>query len=63
MTEKPESDIEKDREQLIHLLDSNTTKEVKEAIQIALSALPKPTAPTIHYSTKGAANANSQRDC
>ena len=63
MPEKPERDLEKEREELLRLLDDNTVKEVKEAIQIALSALPKPTPPTISYSTKGAADANTQRDC
>ena len=47
MPEKPERDLEKEREELLRLLDDNTVKEVKEAIQIALSALPKPTPPTI----------------
>ena len=62
MTERPERELEKEREELLRQLDSNTEKEVKEAIQIALSALPKPTPPTISYSTKGAADANPQRD-
>ena len=53
MTERPKRDLEKEREELLRVLDSNAAKEVKEAIQIALSALPKPTPPTISYSTKG----------
>ena len=53
MTERPKRDLEKEREELLRQLDSNTGKEVKEAIQIALSALPKPTPPTISYSTRG----------
>ena len=60
MPEKPERDLEKEREELLRLLDDNTVKEVKEAIQIALSTLPKPTPPTISYSTKGPADANPQ---
>ena len=53
MTERPKRDLEKEREELLRVIDSNAEKEVKEAIQIALSALPKPTPPTISYSTKG----------
>ena len=60
MTERPKRDLEKEREELLRVLDSNAEKEVKEAIQIALSALPKPPPPTISYSTKGPADANSQ---
>ena len=63
MPEKPERDLEKERGELLRLLDDNTVKEVKEAIQIALSALPKPTPPATSYSTKGAADAYTQRDC
>ena len=60
VTERPKRYPEKEQEELLRLLDSNTGKEVKEAIQIALSTLPKPTPPTISYSTKGAADANPQ---
>ena len=60
MTERPKRDLEKEREELLRVLDSNAEKEVKEAIQIALSTLPKPTPPTISYSTKGPTDANSQ---
>ena len=64
MIEKPQRDLEKEREELLRLLDSSTGKEVKkEAIEIALDALSKPAPPTISYSTKGAADANTQRDC
>ena len=51
--EIPKRELEKELEELLQQLDSNTGKEVKEAIQVALSALPKPESPTIIYSTKG----------
>lgn len=59
MTERPKRELDKELEELKRKLDNNTGKEVKEAIQVALSALPKPTPLTISCSTKGSGGWNT----
>lgn len=62
MDEQPERDLEREREELLQLLDRSTGREVKEALQIALSALPKPTQWITRSSKEGTFDARSKRD-
>lgn len=62
MDRLPEYDIESEREDLLQLLDRSTGREVKEAIQLALSALPKPTQWITRSSKEGTFDASSKRD-
>ncbi len=53
-------DLEREREELLRILEENTDKEIKRAIEIALSGLPQPWLPQITHSTKGTDDAHAQ---
>ena len=55
-------DIEREREELLKLLDRSTAREVKESLQIALSMLPKPAQWKTRVSKEGTFDAKSKQD-
>jgi len=51
-------DYEKEREELLKLMDKQIPQDIKEAIEITISAQPSPEIPRIKISHKGAYDAD-----